>query len=377
MKTKHPLGRTVLALTLAVMCQTRSNAQTWTNKANLLKQGRSFGVAVLNGKIYLAGGYCGPYCNLATTDEYDPVSDVWTHKTNMLAERYVPAAAALNGKLYAIGGANNESGGPTATVEEYDPVTNTWTNKASIFTARLGHQAVPLNGKIYVFGGATADGTTLVSVEEYDPISNTSSPKADMPTPRISFGAVALNGKIYVVGGRNYQTGIAPVHSYDPSLNSWATNASIPTLRETLATVVVNGRILAIGGHPLGGGCCESLATVEEYDPTYNVWSSRPNLPTPRNECFAVLIGETLYVFGGYDNYTMQALIVPPMLNAYTAIELEFLTHTGRVYQLQASPDLTTWTNFGPPIPGDGNFWNKTYSARGSARLFYRVEFAP
>jgi len=380
MKTEILMASIVVALLVSLAVPLDAQILNWTNKANLPLHhwggGRSFGVAELNGKIYLVGGYCGPHCDLATTDEYDPVSNVWTPKANMLTVRYVPAAATLNGKLYAIGGLN-ESGIPPATMEEYDPLSNTWSNKASMFTGRMGHQAVPLNGKIYVFGGSTADGTTLASVEEYDPLLNTWSPKAAMPTPRISFAAVAFNGKIYVIGGRNYQTGVAPVHSYDPALNSWATNASIPTIRETLAAAVVNGRILAMGGHPLGGGCCERLATVEEYDPQFDVWTSRPDLPTTRNECLGVVLDDTLFIFGGYDNWTMQAAIIPPVLNCYTAIELEFLTRTGRAYQLQSSPDLTNWTNFGSQISGDGNSWSKTYSTRGTQKLFYRVQLSP
>jgi hypothetical protein len=64
-------------------------------------------------------------------------------------------------------------------------------------------------------------------------------------------------------------------------------------------------------------------------------------------------------------------------LSLFTAIELEFISKTGTVYQIQASPDLTTWTNFDGPILGDGNIWKKTYSIRGSPSLFYRVELAP
>ena len=65
------------------------------------------------------------------------------------------------------------------------------------------------------------------------------------------------------------------------------------------------------------------------------------------------------------------------LLSVFTAIELEFPTQLGKTYQLQASPNLTTWTNFDSQILGDGNFWNKTYSIRSSPRLYYRVELVP
>ena len=64
-------------------------------------------------------------------------------------------------------------------------------------------------------------------------------------------------------------------------------------------------------------------------------------------------------------------------LRVYTAIELEFFAQTGSVYQVQASPDLATWTNLGPQIQGSDTFWNNTYSTRGQSKLFYRVDLVP
>ena len=61
-------------------------------------------------------------------------------------------------------------------------------------------------------------------------------------------------------------------------------------------------------------------------------------------------------------------------LNIYTAIELGFLTQSNEIYQLQASPDFVTWTNFDSQIQGTGSNWFKTYSIRGQSQLFYRVE---
>jgi len=348
----------------------------WTNKASLpqaayVNGGRSFGVTALNNKFYLVGGLNWP-SSIATVFEYDPGSDSWTQKSNMLANRYAPPAAALNGKLYAIGGQNN--GGILSTVEEYDPTSNTWTNRASMNQIRYAFQAVALNGKIYALGGQETGDVPLTSVEEYDPTSNTWTPKVNMPTPRVSFGAVALNGIIYVVGGRMNNTFIPQVFSYDPGSNIWSTNANIPTPRETMGVVVANQRILAMGGSSPG----LPRSTVEEYDPSSNVWVRRSDLPTSnRNECFGVVFDDTLYVFGGYDVWTMQAAKVAPILNFYTALELEFLTRIGKVYQLQASPDLITWTNFDSAIGGDGNYWSKIYSTRGKAKLFFRFNETP
>src|SRR5438552_18219644 len=110
----------VFSVCLILTACTASAQTGWssTNRANLMKKGQALGVAVLNGKLYAVGGYCGSHCELATTDVYDPASDTWTNKANMHEQRYAPAAASLNGNLYAIGG-QNESG-ILRTVERYD-----------------------------------------------------------------------------------------------------------------------------------------------------------------------------------------------------------------------------------------------------------------
>ncbi len=292
----------------------------------------------------------------------------------MQTRRYAPAAAALNGKLYVLGGYVSEGGYPyqiLPTVEAYDPTTDTWTNKASMTRARFAHGAVTLNGTIYAIGGnSTADGAALASVEQYDPVSDTWTNKADLPTPRVSFAAAVVNGNIYVVGGVIGNTAVAGVYIYNSTSDTWSIGANIPTPRATLAAVVVNGQILAMGGSIPGAG---GTSRVEQYDPAYNVWSSELDMPTSsRNECYAAVIGNTVYVFGGYDNYTMQSVGVQPVLKIFTAIELEFFTETNKVYVLQASPDLVTWTNFDVFL-GNGDFWRKLYSTRGQSRLFYRV----
>jgi hypothetical protein len=62
-----------------------------------------------------------------------------------------------------------------------------------------------------------------------------------------------------------------------------------------------------------------------------------------------------------------------PTINIYTAIELDFLTQTGMVYQVQQSQDLSNWTNFDFPIFGDGSEWAKTYSTLAQSKNFYRI----
>lgn len=61
-------------------------------------------------------------------------------------------------------------------------------------------------------------------------------------------------------------------------------------------------------------------------------------------------------------------------MSIYTAIEVEFETEIGRRYQIQISEDMNNWTNFELPIEGNGSFFKRLYSVRGSNRKFHRVQ---
>ncbi len=64
-------------------------------------------------------------------------------------------------------------------------------------------------------------------------------------------------------------------------------------------------------------------------------------------------------------------------LSVFPAIELEFFTQTDKQYLIESSGDLSSWSPFEGPIPGDGKVWKKTFSARETETRFYRVVLAP
>ena len=93
----------------------------WTTKAPLPTTRYAFTTGVIGGKIYAAGGYAlltggGPHLNV--NEEYDPATDTWATKAVLPTARREAAAGVVNGKMYVIGGYN---GTPKNTNEEYDP----------------------------------------------------------------------------------------------------------------------------------------------------------------------------------------------------------------------------------------------------------------
>ena len=87
---------------------------------------------------------------------YDPASNTWSSRAPLPTLRRQVAGGILQGKLYVMGGYNETSISRANTV--YDPATNRWTEKAPLPAARRNFSASPvaLNGQLRmeVLGGA-------------------------------------------------------------------------------------------------------------------------------------------------------------------------------------------------------------------------------
>jgi len=60
----------------------------------------------INGKIYAIGG--DAFFPKATNEVYDPAADTWMSKTHMVYARSKAAGSVVNGKIYIIGGYDGE-----------------------------------------------------------------------------------------------------------------------------------------------------------------------------------------------------------------------------------------------------------------------------
>jgi len=276
---------------------------TWAKKADMPTARMNCGACIVNGKIYAIGGWTNANV-LATMEEYDPDKDEWNTKSSMKIPRGVLATVAVNGKIYAIGG-ENQDGAKFSTVEEYDPTNDTWTTKSNMPTARTDLCASVVNGKIYAIGGRPGGEYTSI-VEEYDPTTDTWTRKADMPTARGISAACAVNSKIYVIGGLKvllFAPGnpvLSTVEEYDPATDKWTKKADMPTARCFLSADAVNDKIYAIGGIAVEMGPGEiTVPTVEIYDPSTNIWTKGPDMPTKRSSLSVVSGDGKLYVIGG------------------------------------------------------------------------------
>jgi N-acetylneuraminic acid mutarotase len=196
---------------------------TWTAKSEMPTTRGSHSANVVDGKIYIIGGTRGAAFSsdrIQTVEVYDPATDTWTQKGDMPRGIGAGYSSVVDGKIYVIGGY-----GGAQRVDEYDPATDTWTMKSDMPTRRHALSTSTLDGKIYAIGGyvpGVAGDPGVATVEVYDPATDTWTAAPDMPTGRMGPRTSVVDGKIYVIGGmaRWITPAYGTVEEYDPSRDS-------------------------------------------------------------------------------------------------------------------------------------------------------------
>jgi len=229
--------------------------------------------AVLNGLIYVIGGYDGAGQSTSSVFVYNPQSNSWSTAASLPIVNNHGAAAVANGRLFAFGGLSNR-------VFVYSPAGNSWSEVASMNFEHGNTAAVGvINNRIYVAGGT---GGTQREVEVYDTVANTWTPLAPMNVGRNHCAGGTIGGQFYVAGGRGDNGSDVALEVYDPAANRWTNRAPMPTGRSGIGAGVVNNRLYVFGGEVPA-----IHAEVESYDPVSNTWQQHPPMPTPKHGIWA------------------------------------------------------------------------------------------
>jgi PKD repeat protein len=148
-------------------------SNTWSTGPELPYGVYSYASAALNGKYYLIGGIKSGSGYTNTVLVYNPASFSWdTTRASMSTARRMHSAGVINGKIYVAGGYN---GSFLATVEVYDPELNAWSNIASLPSPWV-NAADGINLDRYlILAGGSPDSITSSSAKAliYDSETNT------------------------------------------------------------------------------------------------------------------------------------------------------------------------------------------------------------
>src|SRR3954464_3147843 len=98
-------------------------AETWTRLASMPQQQQEAAVAVLDGRLYVMGGFSDDPQPFTLVQVYDPATDQWRQGTPLPEPVHHAGAATVGGKIYLVGGFRNlfAQREPIDSVWAYDP----------------------------------------------------------------------------------------------------------------------------------------------------------------------------------------------------------------------------------------------------------------
>ncbi len=262
------------------------------------------GVAALDGKVYVVGGFDETLQIGALVQVYDPANDSWTQAAPLPMDVHHANVIAANGLLYVLG-AMQLSGFSFVAVGDcfvYTPGTDSWSSLAPIPSgSERGSAAMGLLGdRIVLAGGLRGD--AVADVIAYNIETDTwETGLPPLPTPTDHLVGANVGDVLFAIGGRN--GGIGSIKDTVVSLSlggsEWQERAAMPTARGGAAAAVVQGKIVVVGGEGNAAASNGVFPQTEVYDPALDVWSPLSDMPAPRHGMGAAGIGNVLYVPGG------------------------------------------------------------------------------
>jgi len=287
----------------------------WSNETALSNGFDSAATVSSDGKIYAIGGQSS-FSDIATLHIFDPSTGIWSTGTDIPTPRSYAAVTVLNGNIYVMGGYSQSSGQVVDTVEIYNIASNSWGTGTPLPESLAFARASVLNGDIYISGGTTNGAYATDSL--YKLSSGVWSQETDMPNARMGHGMIEHSGHLYIFGGADwdYQIGAEYTQSkkmyiYNPAgTGSWTD--SLKDLPIALArfgfSKGVEGTDTAI---KIAGGTADTawwtsqLQTVMTYNFTTGEWYQTNEgldelIVNKIGSSMVFIDGQGFYNIGGY-----------------------------------------------------------------------------
>lgn len=285
------------ALTGAVTPSAAQSASQgrWESTARLDAPRAGLAVAVLDGRLYAAGG-SGLTEPRVEFEAYDAELERWMPERPLVLglERF--GMAAINGRIYAAGGyaLGDDGVGPTAGMWSWSPDGGVWQSEIAMPGPKADFNLIAAGDTLYAIGGTRDDGAIYAFDPEETEWRSIAAPAGAM---RRGAAAVVVDGQVYVIGGSLDGVVTARVDVYDPQADSWQRAADLPEARSGVAAAYYQGRI-----HVFGGRAADNRTTLSAHSslaPGDANWTGEPDLPSPRTSADAAVLGDGVYLVGG------------------------------------------------------------------------------
>jgi N-acetylneuraminic acid mutarotase len=286
---------------LPVMANGTPEAGNWEPVAQLDLPRSEYAATVLNGAIYVAGGFGAE----SSFDRYQPAEDAWERLADLPEPRHHLALIAFSDAIYLAGGLNAEANSAESNFWRYEPGSNRWDALEPLPQGPRGSLGGGvIDGTLYVVGGSSHDlsGPATADLAAWHAETGTWELRAPMPTPREHLGVGVAGGVLVAVGGREGSheepTILQATERYDPVTDTWSVGAPMPTPRAGLGVASDGDAIYVVGGERFLGAA-ETLGAVERYSPAEDRWTELPALPVARHGVAAAWVDGALYAIGG------------------------------------------------------------------------------
>src|SRR5690349_9064445 len=232
--------------------------------------------AVLDNRIWLAGGLLGPDAATNKTEHYDPTLRTWGAGPSLPFLVHHAALVNYQGKLWLIGGflpvGHNLEASASDHVLILDPAKNQWVEGPPLHHARAASAAAVVGDQIVVVGGRTGGKTEteVTTTEIYNGKSWHDAP--DIPVPGDHLAGVTDGTYFYAIGGRNLSVSEnhAALQRFNPATGQWTQLTPMPTPDSDFGAAYIDGQLVTFGG--------ENLFTVFKTAMAYNLatrkWST-------------------------------------------------------------------------------------------------------
>jgi N-acetylneuraminic acid mutarotase len=171
--------------------------------------------------------------------------------------------------------------------------------RQEVVSTRIGHY-------VYLAGGFDNKSVVSRALERYDISTNSWRLLRPLPLALHHSAAVTYKGDMYVIGGyaadatglsRSDGLALAILLKYSPRTDTWSELPPPPIKRGAFAAGVIGDRLYVAGGFNLSSG---ELRRLEIYDFKTQRWSRGPDMPGPAREHVAGTVCDgKLYVLGG------------------------------------------------------------------------------
>jgi N-acetylneuraminic acid mutarotase len=243
---QNSLGCLVAALLMAPATQAAEPVQI-TELPPLEKPVTSFGAAVADGWLYVAGGHLGsPHeytgdlqsrqlvrLNLKKPEKWEAVGQI-PPRTGL-------AMVGYQGKLYRVGGwearkvADKWQLFSTRDFARFDPQDGKWEDLAPLPHGRSSHDVALLGSQLYVIGGWELGHESGGQWHETAYVCDLAEARpqwkeiARPPFNRRALAVAGYAGKVYVIGGMDDSNEVTTaVDIFDPQSNAWSKGPAIP-----------------------------------------------------------------------------------------------------------------------------------------------------